>query len=485
MYRKPTAPSVNHIQTRFAASCRQRTGLRGRPGSRLGGRFGAGLAVALLLLTGCGKPAPEVGQIGAVEGFLGGIVAEEPRAALVARDALSAGGTAADAATAAYFAMTVTYPVAVGLGGGGLCLYYDHRSNKAETLAFMASTPAGGGAVAMPGALRGMALLHSRYGRLPWGQLVAPSEKLARFGHPISRALAKRLAPQAAKLRGDALAAKLFLHPDGTPLVEAENLVQVELASVLTRIRTRGLSDFYGAETGRQWLAASSSHGGAATIAELRAYRALWGATDQHSIGNEILHFPKLGAKTGRAGSPAFKLSALLDSKLAATAADKVFAKADIAIRHDRGETGLVVGDSFGSAAACVFQMNGAFGSGAMAPNLGVFLAPSNAGIAAGGAWPGYPLPLLGANENVHQAFFAVAGSGGPLGAANAAALGRRAMVEGQTLEQIIAAIKSNGAKNPDRVQAFWCPKGIRDGAGGCQFAADPRAHGLAVFDQF
>ncbi|HJM93059.1 MAG: gamma-glutamyltransferase [Alphaproteobacteria bacterium] len=440
------------------------------------------LAAALLLLAACSEPAPKVGEIGAVEGFLGGIVTEEPRAALVARDALSAGGTAADAATAAYFAMTVTYPVAVGLGGGGLCLYYDHSGNKAEALEFRALTPGGGGAVAMPGALRGMALLHSRYGRLPWGQLVAPGEKLARFGHHISRALAKRLAPQAGKLRRDAMAAGIFLHPDGTPLGEAENLVQVELASVLARIRTRGLSDFYSAEMGRHWLAASTSHGGKATIGDLRGYRAFWQETDRLSVGNEILYFPKLSQAEG----PAFKLVALLNAKPLAAAAGKVFGQASVAMTHDRGETGLVVGDSFGSAAACVFQMNDAFGSGAMAPNMGVFLAPSIArGMAGAANWPGHPLPLLGANENVRQVFFAASGTGGPLGAASAAALSRAVMIEGKTLEQIMSANKSAGLDRPDRVQALWCPKGIRDGASSCQFATDARAHGLAVFDQF
>ncbi len=440
------------------------------------------LSAALLLLAACSEPAPKVGEIGAVEGFLGGIVTEEPRAALMARDALSAGGTAADAATAAYFAMTVTYPVAVGLGGGGLCLYYDHRGNKAEALEFRALMPDGGGAVALPGALRGIALLHSRYGRLPWGKLVAPAEKLARFGHPISRALAKRLALQAGKLGRDAMAARLFLHADGTPLGEAENLIQVELASVLARIRTRGLSDFYSAEMGRHWLAASTDHGGKATIGDLRGYRALWRETGQRSIGNEILYFPRLG----QVGGAALKLAALLDTKPLAAAAGKVFQQADIVMTHDRGEAGLVVGDSFGSAVACVFQMNGAFGNGAMAPNMGVFLAPSIArGVTGAADWPGYPLPLLGANENVHQVYFAAAGTGGPLGAASVTALARAAMVEGKTLAQIMSGNESAGSERADRVQALWCPKGIRDGAGSCQFVTDARAHGLAVFDQF
>ena len=186
------------------------------------------MAALMLLVAACGAAPPKTGEIGAVEGFLGAAISEEPRAALVARDALSAGGSAADAAVAAYFAMTVTYPVAVGLGGGGVCLYYDHRSNRAETLDFRVGRAAAGGHIAIPGALRGMALLHSRHGHLPWTQLVAPAETMARFGHQISRALAKRLRPQASRLRADGTARRIFLRPDGKPFEEPETVVQVE-----------------------------------------------------------------------------------------------------------------------------------------------------------------------------------------------------------------------------------------------------------------
>ena len=473
MYLKFATPPSIHLQSRFGLQRRQR----------------AALAALCLALAACGGPAPKVGEIGAIGGFLGAAVAEEPRAALVARDILSAGGTAADAATAAFFTMTVTYPVAVGLGGGGMCLYYDHHGNKTETLDFRPVPAAAGGTVAVPGALRGMALLHSRYGRMPWAQLVTPAETRARFGHRISRALAQRLQLQAKRLKADATAAALFLHPDGTALAEAENLVQVELASTLTRIRTRGVSDLYGGKAGQQLLQAAATRGSQITIADLRRYRAVWRQTVQRSIGNNVLHHPMLGPGDNRA----YDLAGLLQEKSMDEVAAQAFVQDDIATTHDRGEAAIAVGDSYGSSAACVFQMNGAFGSGAMVANLGIFLAPSLATSGAGigrPAWRGYPMPLLGVNQHVRQTVLATAGAGGPAGALAATAVSLEVMVKGKTLAQALAAPRVLGQGNAKgagggRVQALWCPKGIRSGPESCQFASDPRAFGLAAFDKF
>ncbi|MHB1060231.1 MAG: gamma-glutamyltransferase, partial [Rhodanobacter sp.] len=169
---------------------------------------------------------PPSGIIGSVEGFAGAAVADEPRAVLVGRDVLSAGGTAADAAVAMYFTLAVTLPSEAGLGGGGVCLIHDPQAKTTEALDFLPRAAPEGG-VALPGNVRGMAALHARHGALRWEQLLTAAESLARFGTPMSRALAREAATAVDRLRADPELREIFFKPDGTLLDEGDNLRQV------------------------------------------------------------------------------------------------------------------------------------------------------------------------------------------------------------------------------------------------------------------
>ncbi len=92
---------------------------------------------------------------------------------------------------------------------------------------------------------------------------------------------------------------------------------------------------------------------------------------------------------------------------------------------------------------------------------------------------------MLGVNDRLNQTVLAAAGAGGPQGALAVAALSLRVMAGDVALVQAMTAPDTDIDTGLGRVQALWCPKGIRIRPQSCQFATDPKAFGLAVFDKF
>jgi gamma-glutamyltranspeptidase/glutathione hydrolase len=124
------------------------------------------IALALLALAGCGSGEKlTLAGFGLEPNFFGGAAADEPHAVIVARDVLSAGGSAADAAVALYFTLAVTYPSRASLGAGGACLIYrpdEDEGDAVETLDFLPVAPPGEvppdatAPSAVPSAIRGL-----------------------------------------------------------------------------------------------------------------------------------------------------------------------------------------------------------------------------------------------------------------------------------------------------------------------------------------
>ncbi|MEX2650121.1 MAG: gamma-glutamyltransferase, partial [Alphaproteobacteria bacterium] len=252
------------------------------------------LACASVALAACagssdGPPEP------VSEGFYGAAVGDEPRAVLTARDVLTAGGDAVDAAVAYYFAAAVTYPAAASLGAGGACVVYDAEANRAEALEFLppltAEAPPGMRAVAVPGLARGLYALHSRYSRLRFEQLVAPAEALARLGHRVSRALAVDI-----DVAGEALMAEPGMREAfggrGAGLGEGEDFVQIDLGATLTQIRSRGVGALYTGALARRLVDGASAVGAALDAGALQAFAPVWRATAELEVGYAVAHVP-------------------------------------------------------------------------------------------------------------------------------------------------------------------------------------------------
>ncbi|MEE9196347.1 MAG: gamma-glutamyltransferase, partial [Alphaproteobacteria bacterium] len=153
------------------------------------GRTALVLGFGGFLVAACADSEP--GKFAPVEGFAGIVAGDEPRAVVIGRDILGNGGTAVDAAVAMYFAMSVTIPSRVSMGGGGVCVVFQSNNELGEAIEFMPRAAPSGGMV--PSGMRAMAALHARHGALRWAQLIVPAESLARFGHAVSRSFAKDL----------------------------------------------------------------------------------------------------------------------------------------------------------------------------------------------------------------------------------------------------------------------------------------------------
>ena len=96
----------------------------------------------------------------------------------------------------------------------------------------------GGLAIAIPGELRGLQLLHHRFGRLPWADLVRPAMELARDGFRVESYLARAIKRRKPILQHYPNLANLITRTsDGTTLLEqGDTMVRREYARTLTEI---------------------------------------------------------------------------------------------------------------------------------------------------------------------------------------------------------------------------------------------------------
>lgn len=217
-----------------------------------------------------------------------GVVVSVSRAGSeVGCETLKAGGNAVDAAVATAFALAVAWPEAGNIGGGGFMLVRPVGAEEPTFFDYRETAPAASTAdmyvrgkrngytmVGVPGTVRGLALAHQRFGRLPWKQVVGPAVRLAREGVVVDAPLARSLN---SGLRGAGEFAefrRVFGKADGSAWREGDRLVQPELARTLEGIADRGADAFYRGEVSRQIAETVRAGGGIITEADLAKYEA-------------------------------------------------------------------------------------------------------------------------------------------------------------------------------------------------------------------
>jgi gamma-glutamyltranspeptidase/glutathione hydrolase len=203
---------------------------------------------------------------------------------------LRKGGNAVDGAVATAFALAVTYPAAGNIGGGGyllvmpskdeplVCDFREVAPMAATREMFVdASARTPHRRVGVPGTVRGLALAHFRFGKLPWRELVQPAIDLARDGFALDAATARSLNELLAssdKSRFSELH-RVFSKPDGVKWQPGDRLKEPELASTLQCVAERGADGFYLGEVAEKVVAEMKRGDGLVTAEDLASYRAL------------------------------------------------------------------------------------------------------------------------------------------------------------------------------------------------------------------
>jgi gamma-glutamyltranspeptidase/glutathione hydrolase len=251
----------------------------------------ASISAVLFATLGILQPAPgneTAADQRAVEATHGMVVSVSPPASEVGRDILKKGGNAVDAAVATAFALAVTYPSAGNIGGGGFMMVYPGQGVEPIVIEYRETAPAAASrtmyrkdeswythrAVGVPGSVRGMALAHQRFGKLPWKDVVAPAIRLAQDGFLIDGVLATSLNyvvstsaefPELQRVLGKCGAADWHA---------GDRLVQHDLARSLTLIAEQGPDAFYKGAIADLIAAEMKAGGGLITKEDLAAYHA-------------------------------------------------------------------------------------------------------------------------------------------------------------------------------------------------------------------
>jgi gamma-glutamyltranspeptidase/glutathione hydrolase len=245
------------------------------------------LAALPVLAKPAAKPQPTL--------TAGAVASPDRYGALAAQQILKAGGNAVDAAVATAFALAVTYPEAGNLGGGGfMTLVID---GKPYFLDYRETAPAAARAdmylgadgepvaalslfsnlaVGTPGTVRGMAMAHKRFGKLPWAKVLAPAIGYARDGFRVTPQLIGILDGSRAPFAQKGHETNFETHFGG--LKAGQMFRQPALADTLTRIAKDGDKDFYAGKTA-DLIVAQMARGpvkGLITKADLADYKAVW-----------------------------------------------------------------------------------------------------------------------------------------------------------------------------------------------------------------
>ena len=234
------------------------------------------------LLSGCNK----------TEDIKAAVVSARKEASDVGITILNKGGSAFDAMIAIDLALTVCFPNAGNISGGGF-LVYRTASGEVGSLDYREKAPLnayekmyldengdvipdkstlGGLAVGVPGTVAGLVEIHSKFGTLPWEDLVKPSIDLATNGYIITEKQERSLRNKKddfIKINGK----NTFYAQD---FKAGDTVKNIALAETLKRISKYGAKGFYEGPVAESLIKRVREAGGIITHQDLIKYKPVW-----------------------------------------------------------------------------------------------------------------------------------------------------------------------------------------------------------------
>ncbi len=240
------------------------------------------------------------------------VATSHPLAAQAGLQMMARGGNAVDAAIAAAAMLTVTEPVSNGLGSDAFCILWDgtqlHGLNGAgyapaawdcayfkRKYGDAIATPPKRGidSVTVPGAVASWAALSNRFGKLPFGDLLAPAIDVAERGYLIPTVVQQKWAAAAPELGQRTLAGGSWAHsflPWGrAPDVGELFQFQAAARGLRSIAQSKGES-LYRGEMAKALVEFSQAQGGALTLDDLAQFQPEWVTPISQNYRGYTLH---------------------------------------------------------------------------------------------------------------------------------------------------------------------------------------------------
>ena len=220
------------------------------------------------------------------------VVSAIEEASRIGVEIMKQGGNAFDAMIATDLALSVSYPVAGNIGGGGFMvfrkkdgtigsldfrekapiaaskdMYLDENQNVNK-----AASKLGALAVGVPGTIAGLFEVHKKFGSLPFEKLIDPAIKLATNGVVVTKKQAKRLNQNKNYFR-QANKGMIALDKNWKA---GDTIKYPKLAKTLERIKANGRDEFYKGKTAGHLIDKIQKLGGIMTKEDLANYEVKW-----------------------------------------------------------------------------------------------------------------------------------------------------------------------------------------------------------------